>query len=173
MSDTSGQFDSSPSEPRCSDEDLVAYLDGELDDERTRRIEELLAENPELNRRAAQYEQTWDLLGAISADQSQPVSAEFTQQTVSQAALSLATVEVVHPGGKLRSCRSPRWSLVAVCFIGGLFGGAAGVGRPPQYARLDQKDWAVVRSMEDLQRIPSPSFFEELVERLRELNDER
>ena len=49
------------------DEQLVAYLDGELDAESSRRMDELLATDADVRRRLQEMERTWDLLDDLDA----------------------------------------------------------------------------------------------------------
>ena len=58
------------------DEQLVAYLDGELDAESSRRIDELLATDAEVRRRLQEMERTWDLLDDLDTA---PVGGQFAQ----------------------------------------------------------------------------------------------
>ena len=67
------------------DEQLVAYLDGELDPESSRRIEELLATDAEVRRRLQEMERTWDLLDDLDAA---PVGGQFTQSTLEMVAVA-------------------------------------------------------------------------------------
>ncbi len=68
------------------DEQLVSYLDGELDAEGSRRIEELLATDPEVRRRLQAMEQTWDLLDELDAA---PVGGQFTDTTLEMVAVAV------------------------------------------------------------------------------------
>jgi anti-sigma factor RsiW len=61
-------------------ESLVAYLDGELDDEAAQEIEQVLAENTVARHEVDILARTWDALGILPGAR---VSAEFTQQTLS------------------------------------------------------------------------------------------
>ena len=67
------------------DEQLVAYLDGELDAESGRRIEALLASDAEVRRRLQSLERTWDLLDELDAA---PVGEPFTQTTLEMVAVA-------------------------------------------------------------------------------------
>jgi hypothetical protein len=67
------------------DEELVAYLDGELDAESARRIEALLASDAEVRRRLQSFERTWDLLDELDAA---PVGEPFTHTTLEMVALA-------------------------------------------------------------------------------------
>ncbi len=74
------------------DEQLVAYLDGELDAEGGRRIEALLATDPEVRRRLQSLERTWDLLDQLDTA---PVGEPFTHTTLEMVAVA-ARDEVEH-----------------------------------------------------------------------------
>ncbi|MEZ6096522.1 MAG: hypothetical protein R3C03_20220 [Pirellulaceae bacterium] len=50
-----------------NDDDLVAYLDGELPTNRAEWIERQLAEDPSLRDRLKRLEQTWDMLDALAS----------------------------------------------------------------------------------------------------------
>ncbi len=80
------EFESS-STPRGAYEQLVAYLDGELDGEASREVERRLAEDAEYRRELQQLQRAWDMLDELPrAD----VSDSFTQATVEIVALSAA-----------------------------------------------------------------------------------
>ena len=67
------------------DEQLVAYLDGELDPEGRRRIEELLASNAGVRRRLQEMERTWELLDELDAA---PAGSQFTHTTLEMVAVA-------------------------------------------------------------------------------------
>ncbi len=67
------------------DEELVAYLDGELDAESGRRIEALLASDPAVRHRLQSLERTWDLLDKLDAA---PLGEPFTQTTLEMVAIA-------------------------------------------------------------------------------------
>ena len=67
------------------DEELVAYLDGELDAEGARRIEALLASDPAVRHRLQSLERTWDLLDELDAA---PLGEPFTQTTLEMVAIA-------------------------------------------------------------------------------------
>ncbi len=68
------------------DEQLVAYLDGELDAESGRRIEALLAADPELRRRIQSLERTWELLDELDTAPGDDPLTHTTLEMVGQAA---------------------------------------------------------------------------------------
>ncbi|OHB70991.1 MAG: hypothetical protein A2V70_15250 [Planctomycetes bacterium RBG_13_63_9] len=61
------------------EEQLVAYLDGELDAESTRRIDELLASSTKARRRLQQLDRAWELLDELDTPQ---VGEAFTHTTL-------------------------------------------------------------------------------------------
>jgi hypothetical protein len=67
------------------EEQLVAYLDGELDGESCRRIEELLAVDPEVRRKLHRLERTWEMLDELDTA---PVGEDFTRTTLEMVALA-------------------------------------------------------------------------------------
>ncbi len=67
------------------DELLVAYLDGELDVEGSRRVETMLASDSGVRRRLHEMQRTWDLLDDLDAV---PVSGVFTQSTLEMVAVA-------------------------------------------------------------------------------------
>ncbi len=66
-------------------EQLVAYLDGELDAEASQRVERRLAEDPDYRRELKQMQRAWDLLDELPRAE---ISETFTQTTVEMVALS-------------------------------------------------------------------------------------
>lgn len=65
-------------------EELAAYLDGELDADGRRRVEEALSQNEDLRQRVKEYQQTWDLLEELPRP---TVDASFTRTTVEMVAI--------------------------------------------------------------------------------------
>lgn len=74
-----------PDDATPRDEELVAYLDGELDAENARRIEALLASNPDVRARLHSFERTWDLLDELDTA---PVGEPFTRTTLEMVAIA-------------------------------------------------------------------------------------
>lgn len=72
-------MDERKSQPPEVDEELVAYLDGELPPERSQQIEQRLGIDPEYRRRLRDLERTWELLDELPAGE--PTSA-FTKSTL-------------------------------------------------------------------------------------------
>ena len=100
------------------DEELVAYLDGELDAESGRRIEALLASDAAVRRRLQSLERTWDLLDELDAA---PLGEPFTQTTLEMVAV--AARQEIEKSRAEAPRRRRRW-LLAVG--GGPAGGGGG-----------------------------------------------
>lgn len=66
------------------EEELLAYLDGELDAESRRRMDEQLSGSGELRQRLKEHQQTWDLLDDL---QRATVDDSFTRTTVEMVAI--------------------------------------------------------------------------------------
>ena len=74
-----------PDPETIADEQLVAYLDGELDDESSRRVEALLVSDAKLRRQLGEMERTWDALDQLGRFE---VDERFTQTTLEMVALA-------------------------------------------------------------------------------------
>jgi len=101
------------------DEELVAYLDGELDGEAARLMEHRLASEETVRRRLQQLAQSWDLLDQLPRT---TVDENFTRSTVEIVALA-AEEELGHATATEPRRRWMRWVLtlaggVAACWIG-------------------------------------------------------
>ena len=68
-----------------SEEQLVAYLDGELDDESSRSLEQRLATDSGLRSQLSRLERTWDMLDQLGRAE---VGEAFTRTTIEMVALA-------------------------------------------------------------------------------------
>ena len=100
-------------------EELVAYLDGELESDRAQEIEQRLVSDPNYRTRLQELERTWEMLDWLPRSQTSP---KFTQTTVELVAVQ-AEREVAK--GELRDKRQRRSgqllvvvATLAVCFAG-------------------------------------------------------
>lgn len=103
------------------DEQLVAYLDGELAPEDRRRLEELLASDASVRRRLQDMERTWDLLDDLDTA---PVGSQFTQSTLEMVAVA-AQQDVDH---SLAEAPRRRWHRLLMLTGALLAAGAVGFG---------------------------------------------
>ena len=65
--------------PNLPDDDLVAYLDGELAADRIAEIEQVLRDQPSVRERLAELQNTWHLLDTIPRAQA---THSFTRSTL-------------------------------------------------------------------------------------------
>jgi anti-sigma factor RsiW len=110
-------------QPPLSDEDratLVAYLDGELDEEAAREVEARISQDPTVRAEVESMKRTWDLLDYLPRAEPSP---SFTHRTV-----SLVTGE--HKAALVARQRRRRWAFVAgwaAAVLVAALGGYAGV----------------------------------------------
>jgi anti-sigma factor RsiW len=148
-------------------EELVAYLDGELDSEESLRVERRLADDPSYRLALQELEKAWDLLDALP--RSHP-GEDFTRTTVEMVVLSARQdVEEIKVKGQRR-----RWTalltvalLVVAAALAG-FGGVYWTAAMPN--RQLVRDLPVIENMEYyrhadslefLRRLESESLFDE------------
>lgn len=114
-----------PDQPELDalDEDLVAYLDGELDAESARRIENLLSTDDSARRKLRQLAGSWDLLDQLPR---QALGESFMRTTVAMIAVAtsqdLAIEQTALPSRKRR-----RWIAALVAAIAAASVGFAAV----------------------------------------------
>jgi anti-sigma factor RsiW len=95
------------------EEQLVSYLDGELEADETRRVEEALSGDPRVRQELRQLERSWQLLDELPRTQ---VDESFTRSTVEmiavQAEQELAVVQAQLPRRQRRA-----WLLAAALVL--------------------------------------------------------
>ena len=105
--------------PEPADEQLVAYLDGELDDESSRQIEQRLTSDSALRDHLGRLERTWDAL-----DELEQVEADenFTKTTIEMVALAAEEEhqqkEEQRPAQRRRQWLLGTMGLAAACLLG-------------------------------------------------------
>ncbi len=138
--------------------ELVAYLDGELDAEASRRIEELLATSPEVRERLIHLEQTWDLLDELPRV---CVGDVFTRSTIEMVALKQEeALEHDAPSGRRgwRQFLLPTASLLAAAVLGWL---ALPLVWPDPNRRL-LEDLPVLEHLDEYQQVGDIEFLRRL-----------
>lgn len=94
-----------------ADEQLVAYLDGELDDEASRHIEALLASDRRLRQQLGRLEQTWEALDELDRPE---VDEQFAQTTLEMVAVA-AEEDVQRQQEEAPRKKRRRWLLNSTC----------------------------------------------------------
>ncbi len=140
-------------------EELVSYLDGELDAEQSRQIEQRAAVEPDARRMLEELDRTWHMLDLLDA----PATGEdFTRTTLEMVALAAAEdVQKAKAERPRRHLRARFWT------VAGLVGAAAAgflivAGLVPDpNARLLQ-DLPVVENFDQYREINSFDFLRDL-----------
>jgi len=145
------------------EEQLVAYLDGELDTESNRRIEELLAADPRVRATLQGLDRTWELLDELDTT---PAAEGLAQTTLEMVAVAAADeVEQVRceaPRRRRRRLAVAGSGLLAASLAGFL---AAALLRPDPNRQL-LEDLPVLMNLDEYRQIDDLQF-------LRALHDER
>lgn len=143
------------------EEELVAYLDGELPDADRARIEKRLASDVSCQRKLAQLQKAWDLLDMLQ--KSEP-GAEFTRSTVEMVAIQQEKEAELWQSTVKRS--------QAVWFIGGGLAIALSLAGGFFLARyqLEAPDRKLLQDMPVIERVDQYRHAEsvEFLERLRQ-----
>jgi hypothetical protein len=146
-----------PKSPAPLDEELVAYLDGELDAEGARRIEALLALDPDVRRRLQSFERTWDLLDELEAA---PVGEPFTHTTLEMVAL--AARQDVEQDRADAPRRRRRWLFLAgVCLLAAALSGFVAVALHDPDRELLQ-NLPLLENLDEYRQIGSIEFLHKL-----------
>jgi len=90
------------------EEQLVAYLDGELDAETGRRIEGMLASDAQLRRTLQELDRSWELLGELDAPE---LAETFTQSTLEMVTVA-ASEDLQQYRAEAPRRRRRQWTIV-------------------------------------------------------------
>jgi anti-sigma factor RsiW len=146
-------------EPDSIDDEIVAYLDGELDTEAEARIVRQLGEDAAYRARLAQLQQAWDLLDNLRGSEADD---EFVQSTVAMVAVQ-ADVEAKTMRQRVVRQRSLA-GLAAVCLT--LASLAIGYGWfHYKLTEPDRKlvlDLPVIERMDELRYVDNIEFLRQL-----------
>jgi hypothetical protein len=150
--------DSSPITPELR-ENLVAYLDGELDEVSTLEIERTLSESAEIRQEVEALSRTWELLDALPRVE---VSQDFTERTLA----SVQTASVPEMPRPLLSPTARRNLGYATLLAGGVICALAGFllanrGIPLRSDPL-VRDLPVIQQLDLYQDVGDVKFLKEL-----------
>ncbi len=138
-----------------SEEDLVAYLDGELDDPASQRIEQLLASDPKVRGTLQALEQTWHLLDQL--DRVTP-EEDFTRTTLEMVAVAAAE-DVQVQQAEVPRRRRRRWLLGSAALLAAAAAGFLTVAwlRPSPNQRL-LEDLPVLENLDPYRQVDNIEF---------------
>jgi hypothetical protein len=146
-----------PADPALLEEQLVAYLDHELDESSSRRIDKLLAADPQVRERLRQLQQSWDALDELRPTDVDP---SFTRTTLEMVALA-AEEEAQQQGGPAPRRRRV-WLGLAVVVLAGLAGYAAAWRFWPDPNEQLLRDLPVLENLDQYQKIDDVKFLRKL-----------
>jgi len=156
------QPDNDPiAEPGPLDEQLVAYLDGELDEEENARIEHLLAADPSVRESLVRLDRTWSLLERLDRMR---LDDRFTRTTLEMVAVA-AEEDVRQWEREVPRRRRRRWLLGGIGLLGASVAGflMVAVLRPDPDESLLQ-DLPVLEDLDELRQIDDIRFLQLLYE---------
>ncbi|MFH1268314.1 MAG: hypothetical protein ABIK89_21550 [Planctomycetota bacterium] len=151
------------------EEHLVAYLDGELDDEDVRRVEELLASDAKVRQTLEKLEGTWDLLDSLEQAH---VDEVFTQSTLEMVAVAAAE-DVQSQQAQAPRLRLRRWWIAGgstLCAVGAGFLAVLLFWPDPNRELL--QDLPVLERLDHYRQIDDIRFVEMLLDNEKELFSE-
>jgi len=147
--------------PDSLEEQLVAYLDHELDAKEAAAVEQLLASDPEAREALMRLDRTWSLLDQLDGARMEESFAQSTLEMV--AAVAEEDVRTWEAGAPARRLR--RWAVAAAGLVLAALAGflAVAVLRPNPNTRL-LEDLAVVEELDELRQIDDLEFLTMLYE---------
>ena len=144
------------------DEEIVAYLDGELDTETEARVVRRLSEDAAYRSRLSQLQQAWDLLDNLRGSEA---DEDFVQSTVAMVAVQ-AEEEARTMRLRVARRRNLGWTALAAIVLASILGGFAAI----RY-RLTDADRNLVRDLPVIERIDEYRYIDN-IEFLKQLAHE-
>ncbi len=139
---------------------FVAYLDGELDEQQSREIEQLLSQNEVARHEMESLAATWEMLDVIPRPQA---SESFSQKTMETLQLENREFSLEdHPW--VQSARqvlalAGGWVVVVLC---GVVGFVAARSLPPAQADSMIQNYPLLQQLDRYQEVGTPEFLERL-----------
>ena len=141
------------------DEELVAYLDGELSPDQAARIERRMAEDPTYRARLNQLERAWDLLDTLNRSEADD---DFVHSTVEMVAIQAVEEAKTQ---KLRTVRKRNFGWVAVVVLVLAATGATYFAIKNRLARPNRelvRDLPLIERVDDYRNVDSLDFVKQL-----------
>lgn len=162
--------------PQNDAEQLVAYLDGELDDAQAVQVEQRLADRPDMRDQVERLSRTWDLLDLLPTPRA---THEFTNRTltaVRTSAPAAVATDDEEVSTQIRIAAVPRatkdrWKKFGIrtaAFVGLIFSAAAGFRSTYDTGSRGSDDalrnYPVIQRFDEYRDVGSPEFLRQLHE---------
>jgi len=139
---------------------FVAYLDGELDEQKAQEIERLLAQNEVARHDVESLAATWELLDALPTMEA---PHDFASKTMATAKVEQAELPWQEQPWVLQSKRLTLllagWTVVVVCAVGGFL---LARSVPPSDNDVLINNYELIRHLDEYQEVGSTEFLERL-----------
>ena len=142
--------------------EIVAYLDGELDEAASARVRKLLAQNVEARRAAEELTIAWEALDALDYV---TASDTFTERTLT----SIKALAETDTGGATQAFDLKRGTVLGGLLLGllscAIIGFCLANWSVPEKSQNLVRDLELMRSLPKYQRLGSPELLKELEQR--------
>lgn len=139
---------------------FVAYLDGELDEQKAQEIERLLAQNEVARHDVESLAATWELLDAMPTMEA---PHDFASKTMATAKLEQTAPPLQEQAWFLQSKRLTLllagWTVVVVCAVGGFL---LARSVPPSDNDVLINNYSLIHNLDEYQEVGSIDFLERL-----------
>ena len=155
--------------------ELVAYLDGELDDQTNDQVERKLVADPGFRRYAESLDRTWQLLDSLG---DAPASGAFTQKTLASIASLAPEPDATNPRSVVTRLRSLPLVRIAMWFSAAFVGTSAGLllARVEGPAKSSSQDVQLLQHLDLLEHyekyypVPNADFLNDIAAKKKPLN---
>jgi hypothetical protein len=159
MSPTDPQTDIQPGD------ELVAYLDGELPPEESRRVEDRLASDADYRRQLHELDQAWESLDALPKP---AVDDNFARTTIEMVSVAAQRDVLEQSANATSSRRRRRWGWVAAAVVAAVAGFAAARSLLPDSNAELLADLPVIQQFDVLTEIEDVEFLRRLPSAINE-----
>ncbi len=140
-------------------EHLVAYLDGELDAETSRRVDDLLSTDPAVRREVADLDATWNLLERMPRTE---VGEDFTRSTLELVAIRAEQDLKQQQTGQPTRKVALAVGLFIAMFVAGFLGVLSADWFSPDENEVLLQNLSVIQQLDQLEQVGSFEFLQEL-----------
>ncbi|MBN1588610.1 MAG: hypothetical protein JW888_03760 [Pirellulales bacterium] len=156
-------------DPALLDEQLVAYLDGELDEETARLIETRAESDPKLQERLQEFGRAWELLNQLEQAET---AGSFTEATLEMVAIEAEAEAQLREAERPRLRRRRRAMIGAGLLLAGVIGALAGAGLRPDPNRPLLEKLPVIENVDQyIQILDENETAGQSIEFLRKLHE--